>query len=100
MVRTAVSQFETLPAFVLEAWERHDHGLSTLSLPSLRELLCSLLTSRRKSFILVDALDEITCSHSQKEKQLEPDEVLDEVIGMVENVNKLKAFRGRFAAEL
>ena len=95
MVRTAVSQYETLPEFVLEAWERHDHGLNALSLLSLRELLCRLLTSRRKSFILVDALDEITCSDSKNEKRLEPDEVLDEVISMVENVNKLKADQGQ-----
>ena len=90
MVRTAVSQYETLPEFVLEAWERHDHGLNPLSLLSLRELLCRLLTSRRKSFILINALDEIICSHFKNEKRLEPDEVLDEVISMVENVNKLK----------
>ena len=45
MVRTALSQHETLPHFVFEAWERHDHGLSSLSLPSLRDLLCKLLVS-------------------------------------------------------
>ena len=98
MVRTAVSQYERLPEFVLEAWERHNrgtNGLSPLSLLSLRELLCRLLTSGRKSFVLVDALDEITCSHSKNEKRLEPDEVLDEVIDMVENVNKLKAHQGQ-----
>ena len=94
MVRTAVSQYERLPDFVLEAWERHDR-LNPLSLLSLRELLCRLLTSRRKSFILVDALDEITCSHSKNEKRLEPDEVLDEVMSMVDNVNKLKADQGQ-----
>lgn len=95
MVRTAVSQYERLPDFVLEAWERHDHGLNPLSLLSLRKLLCRLLTSRRKSFILVDALDEVTCSHSKNGKRLEPDEVLDEVIDMVENVNKLKTDQGQ-----
>ncbi len=90
MVRTAASQYEILPDFVLEAWERHDHGSSSLSILSLRDLLCRLLTSRRKSFILVDALDEIFRSQS-----LEPDEVLDEVIDMVDKVNKLKSDHGQ-----
>lgn len=96
MVRTAVSQYETLPDFVIEAWERQDHGSSSLSIVSLRDLLCRLLTSRRKAFILVDALDEITRSQSRTQKRLlEPDEVLNEVIDMVDKVNKVKADHGQ-----
>ena len=95
MLRTALSQLEKLPGFVLEAWKRHDHGSNTLSLLALRELLCKLLTNRRKSFILVDALDEITCSLSKNERQLEPDAILDEVNVIVAQVNKLKADLGQ-----
>lgn len=95
LVRTALSQHETMPDFVVEAWERHDHGLSSLSLPSLRDLLCKLLVSQRKSFILVDALDEITSSQSKNERRLEPDDVLNEVVDIVERVNELNADQGQ-----
>ena len=95
MVRTAVSQYETIPDFVVEEWKKHSHGLSPIRLPTLRILLCELLRSRRKSFILIDALDEITSPRGNNERQLEPDDVLNEVIGIVEMVNKLKADQGQ-----
>lgn len=98
MVRMAASEYEPLPECVLEAWKMHDYGSSFLSLSSLRSLLCKLLTGQRKSFILVDALDEITDSKSKpNERLLEPDRVLDEVTTILKEVNKLKADHGQIS---
>lgn len=95
MVRTAVSQYEAIPDFVVKEWKKHNDGLSPIRLPTLRFVLCELLRSRRKSFILIDALDEITSLQGKNERQLEPDDVLNEVIDIVEKVNKLKADQGQ-----
>ncbi|MCJ1244356.1 hypothetical protein MMC30_001554 [Trapelia coarctata] len=98
MVRMAVSEYEPLPEYVLEAWKRQDSGSGSLALSSLRDLLCKLLAGRRKSFILVDALDEITDSESKSsESPLEPDRVLNEMTTILKEVNKLKVDHGRIS---
>ncbi|MCJ1228876.1 hypothetical protein MMC12_005540 [Toensbergia leucococca] len=98
MVRTAVSEYEPLPECVLEAWKRHDSGSIPLSLSSLRYLLCKLLAGRRKSFILVDALDEITYpGPKSNERQMQPDRVMNEVTSILKNVNKVKADHGQIS---
>ncbi|CAF9930550.1 MAG: hypothetical protein HETSPECPRED_007649 [Heterodermia speciosa] len=95
ILRTAVSQYEVIPDFVVKEWKNHNHGLSPIRLPTLRSLLCYLLSSRRKSFIVIDALDEITSLQGNNGRQLEPDEVLNEVINIVETVNRLKVDQGQ-----
>ena len=90
MVRTAVSQYAAIPEFVVSEWKNHNHGLNPIRLQTLRSLLCELLRTRRKAFILIDALDEITSSQGNNERQLEPDDVLDEVLDIVDTVNMLK----------
>ena len=95
MVRTAISQYETIPDFVVKEWKKHNDGFSPIRLPTLRFLLCELLRTRRKSFILIDALDEITSMQGENGRQLEPDDVLNEVIDIVEKVNKSEAGQGQ-----
>ena len=95
MVKAAVSQLKAIPDFIVSEWKKHDHGLNPIRLPTLRLLLCELLGSRRKSFVIIDALDEITSPQGNSERQLEPDDVLDEVIEIVNKVNRLKADKGQ-----
>ena len=95
MVKIAVSQFAAVPDFVVDEWKNHNHGLSPIRLKTLHSLLCKLLGSRRKSFILIDALDEITSSQGSSARQLEPDDVLDEIFNIMKKVNGLKADQGQ-----
>ena len=58
LVKQIVSQQQDMPVEVVNLYSAHGHGQSSLSLKNLLSLLSSFPCSFRKSFILIDALDE------------------------------------------
>ena len=58
LVKQIVSQQKDMPAEVVNLYSAHGHGQSSLSLENHLSLLSSFPNSFRRSFILIDALDE------------------------------------------
>ena len=58
LVKQIVSQHKDIPAEVVNLYSAHGHGRESLSLAEYLSLLSSLPNSFRRSFILIDALDE------------------------------------------
>ena len=58
LVKQIVSQQKDMPVEVVNLYSAHGHGQRSLSLKNLLSLLSSFPSSFRRSFILIDALDE------------------------------------------
>ena len=58
LVKQIVSQQKDMPVEVVKLYSTHGHGQRSLSLENLLTLLSSFSSSFRRSFILIDALDE------------------------------------------
>ena len=58
LVKQIVSQQKYMPVDVVNLYSAHGHGQSSLSLEDQLSLLASFPNSSRRSFILIDALDE------------------------------------------
>ena len=58
LVKQIVSQQKDMPVEVVNLYSTHGHGQRSLSLDSHLSLLSSFPSSFRRSFILIDALDE------------------------------------------
>ena len=65
LVRNAIGHFSTLPDYVHDIWTQHGTGTKKLSLASCLNLLRRLLANAQRSFIVVDAMDELV-NESQK----------------------------------
>jgi hypothetical protein len=69
LVRQVAIQSKHIPESVLKSYRKHANGANSASLATYTELLSQLLTSFRRSFLVVDALDEYTqeeTPHSNK----------------------------------
>ena len=58
LVKQIVSQQQDMPSEVKDLFAEHDNGQSSMSLEDYSKLLVSLSSYFRRSFIVVDALDE------------------------------------------
>jgi hypothetical protein len=69
LVRQVAIKSKQIPDSMLKSYHKHANGANSASLATYTELLSQLLTSFRRSFIVVDALDEYTqedTPHSNK----------------------------------
>ena len=58
LVKQIVLQLEDMPREVIDLFKKHNNGQSLMSLEEYSKLLASLSSHFRRSFIVVDALDE------------------------------------------
>lgn len=97
MAREAVTQLEILPAYVIASWKEHCYGAYPPSEAFVRGLLCRLLSSRRKCFIIIDALDEITLASAHYDTRLLwPHHLIKEMNKILKELNQLNAAFGQF----
>jgi hypothetical protein len=69
LVRQVAIQYKQIPASVEKTYRKHANGANLASLATYIELLLRLLAGFRRSFLIVDALDEYTqedTPHSNK----------------------------------
>ena len=87
LVKQAILQLEeseTMPSEVVDAYDEHANGETQMSRTEVQHLLSTLLKRFRRSFLVVDALDE--CVHSRGDAHsLRSVEIFDELLEVMSN---------------
>ena len=87
LVKQAILQLEdseSMPREVIDAYEEHANGETQMSRTEVRQLLTTLLKRFRRSFLVLDALDE--CVHSRGDAHsLQSVEIFDELLKVMSN---------------
>ncbi len=90
LVKQIISQQESMPEEVITLYSAHKQGQNSLSLGDHLSLLSSLPNSFRRSFILIDALDEhITNEDEENALRLT---LLDELLKLQKQGSGLKGY--------
>jgi hypothetical protein len=70
LVRQVAIQSKQIPVSVLKSYRKHANGANFASLATYIELLLQLLAGFRRSFLIVDALDEYTQEDTPQSNRL------------------------------